>query len=355
MHPILAAKGWLGRYVAGWTFVGGGLLWLFVMRGGFTPLEGAALVLPMELLYAFMALSAWYVCRSTPLSWAKMARVAATCSLAALAASILWVLAGAAVAAALDWMVHSPETFAARYAAQVPALFAAGAVLYTLSIGLHYGLLSFEKAREAGKRETQRKILAREAELTALKAQLQPHFLFNSLNSISALTSTDPTRARQMCVSLAEFFRKSLAVEERKSIPIGEELSLAKSYLEVEQIRFGERLTVEERIEEPERRWLVPPLLLQPLIENAVRHGIGTLVKGGVVRIEVARAGGRLRIVVSNPFDPDVLPAGSGRGLGLRLVRDRLLAAYGPDAIFATKKLEGVHLAILSIPVRNAA
>src|SRR5262249_50302319 len=140
---------------------------------------------------------------------------------------------------------------------------------------------------------------------SALKAQLQPHFLFNSLNSISALTSTDPGRAREMCVSLADYLRKSLAVEDRETIPIGEELSLARSYLDVERVRFGDRLDGEEEIARGGGAAGAPPLLLQPLVENAVLHGIGTLVAGGVVRIEVAQAGHRLRIVVSNPFDPD--------------------------------------------------
>jgi two-component system sensor histidine kinase AlgZ len=354
MHPILARKGWIVRYLAAWTPVGVGLAFLFVKRGEFTPLEGAALALPMELLYAFMALSAWYVCRSLPPAWAKAARIAVTCALAAVAASSLWALSGAAVAAALDWMIRSPQTFAARYATQVPVLFVTGIVLYLVSVRVHYGLLSFERAREAERRQATRKILAREAELSALKAQIQPHFLFNSLNSISALTSTDPVRAREMCVSLAEFLRKSLAVEERQSIPIGEELSLARSYLDVERIRFGDRLDVQEEIAPEERAALVPPLLLQPLVENAVVHGIGTLVAGGVVRIEVARAGHRIRIVVSNPFDPDAAARPRG-GLGLRLVRDRLKAAYGGDAMLATKRLDGLHLAILSLPIRSAA
>jgi two-component system sensor histidine kinase AlgZ len=355
MHPILGRKGRLGQYLAACTPIGVGLLLLFARRGGFTLPEAAALAVPMELLYAFMGLSAWYPCKSAPLSRTNVARIGATHAVAALVVSGFWVLAGAGFAGLFDWAVPSPESFGPRYAQQVPTLFTIGVLLYLLSAALHYVLLSLEAAREAERREAAVQILAREAELSALKAQIQPHFLFNSLNSISALTSTDPDRAREMCVSLAEFLRKSLAVEEREAIPIGEELSLARSYLEVQRIRFGDRLEVQEEIAPEERSTLVPPLLLQPLVENAVLHGIGTLVAGGVVRIEVARAGHRIRIVVSNPFDPDAAPTRPPGGLGLRLVRDRLRAAYGGDAMLATKRLDGLHLAILSLPVRSAA
>lgn len=355
MHPIFGRKSRFAQYLAACTPIAVGLALLFAQRGGFTLAQAAGLAIPMELLYAFMALSAWYPCRSVPLSRPNVARIAVTHAVAAVVVSGLWVLAGAGFAGLLDWAAPSPEGFGPRYGAQVPTLFVIGLFLYLLSAALHYVFLSLGEAREAERREAALQILAREAELTALKAQIQPHFLFNSLNSISALTSSDPARAREMCVSLADFLRKTLAVEERESIPIGEELSLARSYLDVERIRFGSRLNVEEQIEPEECRLLVPPLLLQPLIENAVLHGIGTLVEGGIVRIEVARAGHRVRIVVSNPFDPDVVPARPRGGLGLRLVRDRLRAAYGGDAILATSKREGVHLAILSIPVRSAA
>lgn len=355
MHPIFGGKSRFLQYLAATTPVGIGLALLFVKRGGFSAGEAAALAVPMDLLLAIMALSAWYPCRSVPLSRANTARIGLTHAIASGVVSGLWVLAGAGLAGLLDWALSPPSGFGPRYAGQVPALFLIGIFLYQLSAALHYVYLSVEAARDAERRGSAREILKREAELTALKAQIQPHFLFNSLNSISSLTSSDPARAREMCVSLADFLRKTLAVEERETIPIGEELSLARSYLDVERIRFGARLNVEEQIAPEEYRWLVPPLLLQPLIENAVVHGIGTLVDGGIVRIEVARAGHRLRIVVSNPFDPDVVPSRPRGGLGLRLVRDRLQAAFGPDAILATKRLEGTHLAILSIPVRSVA
>src|SRR6266542_3991724 len=313
MHPILARKGRLLPYLAASAPLGALLTVLLARPGAYSLAQAAAVAFPLGIVYAFLGLSAWYPCRSLPLTRAKVPVLLASHGGAALVTSAAW----------------------------VPALFAVGVLLYLLSVALHYVLLAFEAAREAERREAELRLLAREAELKALKSQVQPHFLFNCLNSISALAGSDPVRAREMCLGLAGFLRRSLAVGEKSSIPVGEELSLARSYLDVERIRFGKRLAVEESVEPSGEDCLVPPLLLQPLVENAVVHGIATLAEGGAVRLEASRAGNRLRIVIENPFDPDA-PARASSGLGLKMVRDR----------FAARRLQDRHLAIISIPAR---
>src|SRR6266542_4518816 len=350
MHPILARKRRLLTYLAASAPLGALLTVLLARPGAYSLAQAAAVAFPLAVVYAFLGLSAWYPCRSLPLTRAKVPVLLTSHGGAALVTSAAWVLLGAGIGRLLD-QVPAFSGMAEGYAAQAPALFAVGVLLYLLSVALHYVLLAFEAARDAERREAQLRLLAREAELKALKSQVQPHFLFNCLNSISALAGSDPARAREMCLGLASFLRQSLAVGERASILVGEELSLARSYLDVERIRFGKRLAVEESIEPSGEECLVPPLLLQPLVENAVVHGIATLAEGGAVRLEASRAGNRLRIVIENPFDPDAPARGSG-GLGLKMVRDRLAALYGPDAMFAARRLEGRHLAIISIPVR---
>ena len=135
---------------------------------------------------------------------------------------------------------------------------------------------------------------------------MHPHFLFNSLNSISALTTSDPARAREMCILLAEFFRKSLALGDRPSVSLEEELAVARTYLAIEGLRFGREAAGRgggrRGASLPCR---VPPLLLQPLVENAIRHGIATRVEGGVLRLVATTDGQRLRLRVENPFDPE--------------------------------------------------
>ncbi|HSP94337.1 MAG TPA: histidine kinase [Thermoanaerobaculia bacterium] len=350
MHPILARKRRLLPYLAASLPLGALLTVLLARPGAYSLAQAAAVAFPLAVVHAFLGLSAWYPCRSLPLSRAKAPVLLASHGGAALVTSAAWVLLGAGIGRLLE-QVPALSGMADGYAAQVPPLFAVGVLLYLLSVALHYVLLAFEAAREAERREAQLRLLAREAELKALKSQVQPHFLFNCLNSISALAGSDPARAREMCLGLASFLRQSLAVGERASIPVGEELSLARSYLDVERIRFGKRLAVEESVEPSGEDCMVPPLLLQPLVENAVVHGIATLAEGGAVRLEASRSGNRLRIVIENPFDPDA-PSRRSSGLGLKMVRDRLAALYGPDAMFAARRLEGRHLAVISIPAR---
>ena len=196
---------------------------------------------------------------------------------------------------------------------------------------VHYVLLAFEAARQAERRQLELEILTRDAELRALRAQIDPHFLFNSLNSISALTGSDAPGARRMCLLLGEFLRTTLDVSARERIPLADELALAERYLNIEQVRFGSRLQIERRVDDDATACLVPPLLLQPLVENAVTHGIGRSLEGGLIRLDVSRRDGRLAIVVENPCEPDASVARPG-GLGLDNVRRRLDAMFGRDA-----------------------
>src|SRR5262249_38358585 len=155
-----------------------------------------------------------------------------------------------------------------------------------------YAALAAAASREAERRDAESRTLAREAELQALRMQLNPHFLFNSLHSIAALATLDGARAREMCVRLADFLRSSLRLGSKESIPLREELALAKNYLDVERVRFGERLQVHEEIEPACEDCGVPALLLQPLVENAVKHGIAGLVEGGCIRVAAQRLNG---------------------------------------------------------------
>jgi hypothetical protein len=352
VHPILAAKGRLGPFLLGLIPVWAILAALLARPGAYTLEEAAALSLPLALLAGFLGLASWYPVRALPPRRVPLARLLATHAAAALLTASVWVFLGSLVARLLTALGPWPQMFAG-YRAQVPALFAASVLLYVVSICFHYLLLAFEEARGAERRQAELRLLAREAELAALRAQIQPHFLFNSLNSIASLAGTEPMRAREMCVRLADFLRRSLAVGERRSIPISEELSLTRAYLDVERVRFGPRLEVDEAIDERAEVCGVPPLLLQPLVENAVKHGVANAVEGGYVRVEVRRAGGRLRILVANPADPDAAPSG-GTGTGLSNVRQRLRARYGDEAYFAAKRVAENWLVVISLPVEAA-
>jgi LytS/YehU family sensor histidine kinase len=227
-------------------------------------------------------------------------------------------------------------------------------LLYLLAAAFQYVLLAGEASREAERRALEARVLAGDAELKALRAQVNPHFLFNSLHSISALATADPARARQMCVLVSDFLRRSLGLGDKTSIPLSEELALAKNYLAVEQVRFGPRLEVRERIEEACLECLIPPLLLQPLVENAVTHGIAGLVEGGSVELEARRSSRTLFLAIENAYDAEAAPA-RRNGLGLANVKKRLEARYGDAARLDIRVSNGRYRVELTLPAEESA
>jgi two-component system, LytTR family, sensor histidine kinase AlgZ len=237
---------------------------------------------------------------------------------------------------------------------QLGPLFGMGVVLYLLSGGLHYAALAAEAGKEAAQHAAEARTLARDAELQALRMQLNPHFLFNSLHSIAALATTDGARAREMCVRLADLLRASLGLGDLESLPLGEELALARSYLEVEHVRFGERLRVDEDVEPACERCAIPALWLQPLVENAVKHGIAGMLEGGAIRLVARRQGVDVQVTVENAFDPE-MPAPRKLGLGLEHVRRRLQIRYGDDATFHAGASDGVYRVVLRFPCEPLA
>jgi len=354
MHPILARPGRLNPYLAGCMPLAAILAALLARPGaGIRIYEAVAMAVPLTCAYAFIGLSVWYVCREFRFKGGDALRSLVAHAVGAILTSCIWVGIAAVLAAA--WGLWSPfDGLLQRLRPQGLALFAVGVLLYVLAAALNYVLLALEAAHDGERREAELAILARDAQLAALKAQIRPHFLFNSLNSIAALASADPARAQEMCVRLSDFLRKSLAAGEKTAIPLSEELALSRTYLDVESLRFGDRLAVEEDLDEKSAACEIPPLILQPLVENAVRHGIASRVEGGTVRVNVVRGGGRLRILIENPFDPDS-PSRPGAGIGLRNVRERLAARWGAEALFAAKKLTDRFLVVISVPAEKAA
>src|SRR6267378_5568299 len=351
MHPILGHMRQLGLYLLAWIPLAVLLLYLLASPGGISLPQAMGMVLPLCLIYAFMCLSAWYSCRGAPLGTSTFSRLALTHLLAALVISGIWVL----IARGLASVLASLQMFRGldqRFAPDYPLLFASGVMIYLLAVALHYVLLSVEHARELEKREIQARVLARDSELKALKAQVNPHFLFNSLNSISALTNIDAGRARDMCVLLGDFLRMTLGLGEKTLVRFSEELELLQKYLAIEKVRFGDRLKMHENIQEESKACFLPPLLLQPLVENAVKHGIAGLPEGGDLRLSAERQNGRLVILVENSWDPDAPPRRFG-GLGLKNVQQRLEARYGKEASVRVNTEGELFQVSLSLPVES--
>ena len=335
MHPILGSIRRLAIYLLAWLVIGL-LLAVGLGRGG-DWLTAVAFFVPLGVAYALITQSAWYVCRTFPLVRARGWHVAVSQVFAAVFASAVWVAMAGAWARTLA-VAGLESAGAAMYQTQRPLLFVVGALLFWLVSIFFYLLIAFDASKDAERTNLQLTLLAREAELRALRAQIDPHFIFNSLHSISALTTTDAASARRMCLLLADFLRETLRLGGNDQIPLSEELALADRFLAIEQVRLGQRLNVTRETDPGAAACLVPPLLLQPLVENAVNHGVAQLVDGGTIRVAASRTGATLTITLENPCDPD-RPRTRGVGLGLNLLRKRLSSQYGvTDAVYAQEQ-----------------
>src|SRR5258708_10077321 len=207
------------------------------MPGTLSVQESAELAAPLCVLYAIFCLTPWYMCRYLPLRTTHPAKVFIQHLGAALLACGIWVKLA-------NFIARQGMHANARFQAELPHMVAVGLLLYTVSIALHYMQLAQQASRDA-------ELLARDAELRALKAQINPHFLFNSLNSITALTTVDPARAREMCIRLSDFLRSTLGLGAKESITWRAELRPSRTYLAVEQARFGAGWPVEITVADP--------------------------------------------------------------------------------------------------------
>ncbi|HET8715468.1 MAG TPA: histidine kinase [Holophagaceae bacterium] len=350
-HPVLARRGRLSVYLLLWLAMGG-LIAAPALFQGCTVLESAGLALPMAVLGAGIGLLPFFIARVMPAGRTPLARLSVVWLIAAVVDGAFWAAAGSWISAHLLSKLPGLERLPAITERALPFLWAFGVLLYLAYAAFYYLLLAQDQAEEAERARLQMQMLAQEAELKALRAQLNPHFLFNALNSISALTSLDPPRARDMCVKLSDFLRRALGLGERASVALAEELELSRGYLAIEQVRFGQRLRLDWQVDPAAEAALLPPLLLQPLVENAIKHGISPLPEGGEVRLEARLEAGVVHILVENPMDPDA-PAPKGLGLGLRQVRQRLLGRFGEAAFFEALPGEGRHAVRLRFPFRT--
>jgi hypothetical protein len=226
------------------------------------------------------------------------------------------------------WIFLFPDTF--QRANWVPTAF----LFWTAVIGAWTGSYrmakSVRRANELEKEKLQSQVLAKEARLAILRQQLNPHFLFNSLNSLRALIFEDAQRASQMVDRLAALLRYSLQSGSDEVVMLAEELVMVNEYLSIEQIRFENRLLVDMNVTEGSKAALLPRMLLQTLVENAVRHGIERSVAGGMVSVRAERNGQRLHLRVTNPGT--LHGSSSSTGLGLKNAEQRLSLLMGPDA-----------------------
>ena len=282
-------------------------------------LSGA--VLPMTLAWLLAACSLQHMLQrlSTPQQYA--------------AGALLGTLAGLGASALLQLLHLSPSNPALTWLASAGA----GALLALLLVA---ALVWRARARAPA---------ATTARLTELQARIRPHFLFNTLNSAIALVREEPARAEALLEDLSDLFRHAL-LEQGESTSLEQELALAQHYLAIEQVRFGPRLQVDWSLDARANAARLPPLLLQPLVENAVKHGVEPSPEGGDITIRSQLRASRAIITISNTLPPDNSPSSAGHGIALANVRERLRLLHDVDCDFSAGVEKGMYRVRISVP-----
>ncbi len=308
------------------------------------------------LTWALLTPAAWWLVRRYP---PTRPREFFAAQLLGLAAGVVVQTAGRAIAMHLLNEPESLNTFGGRFGMSLRGGFTTNIISYVMLVGVLLTVETFRRLSAERERSAQLQFEAVRARLAGLQSQLQPHFLFNTLHAISSLVTESPTRAVEMIARLGELLRESLQRGERGEVALQEELEFAERYLAIEQVRFGERLHVEWSVAPQARDVLVPPFFLQPLVENAVQHGIARSGRPGRVDIRavLAEDAARLRVEVMNTGPVDEAPRRGGLGLSLANLRARLEAIYGAgthEVSLTLRPETGGSSAVISLPARRA-
>ena len=249
----------------------------------------------------------------------------------------------------LQGIIQEQNLFERYWQVTFPYRIGTSMFLYCVTILIYYLFINADNLSKKNAKEEELEKLIKETELKMLRSQINPHFLFNSLNSISALTVSDPEKARDMVIKLSDFMRYVLARKDDLPVSFKSELDSLRLYLDIEKIRFGNKLIIEEQIEEPCLEAIIPAMTFQPLYENAVKHGVYESSETVVIKTIAKLADNFLKIEISNNYDLYSMPH-KGTGTGLSNVSRRLELFYGSKSMLTYSKENGIFTVTIIIP-----
>ncbi|MCX6325669.1 MAG: histidine kinase [Bacteroidia bacterium] len=348
-HPVLANRVRLIVWWLVWLFLALGQSLLFYFAyGSFINISLIDSLISL-LIYSGIALSLWY-----PFSFFNKGEMRPTTLISNLVASGaisigLWVVITKFI---VLLVLPEQNNYQAYWDATFPYRIGTGIFIYGLIILSYYLFISLTNLSEKNVREARLESLVKETELKMLRSQINPHFLFNSLNSISSLTVTDPEKARNMIVKLSEFMRYALSRKDEQPVSLQSELENLRLYLDIEKVRFGDKLTTEENIENDCLEIKIPVMLLQPLYENAVKHGVYESTECVRIFTSAQILNGYLEITIGNNYEPGPSSA-KGTGTGLLNVTRRLELSYGNKGSLRTIRENGIYTVSLFIPTNE--
>lgn len=346
LNPVLKNRKYTLGYFAGWLVLASVQLFISMSfyNRSFLPALTEGLI--FNVLYAIIGIGIWYPVYYTDIEKNNILNFLINHLASAALAVGLWLWVGYMI---LSVIHQGNQENLDMFFKFIPARVGIGFLFYVLLVSNYYMLIYYQNFKEKLTRESELSALVKESELSSLKSQINPHFLFNSLNSISSLTMISPERAQDMVINLSEFLRYSLSNKKETLTTFENELRNIERYLKIEKIRFGKRLQVERKIDDHSKYCLLPGLILQPIMENAVKYGIYESTDESHIFIESRIIDNILEVKVSNDFDPDYMVK-KGEGIGIRNVSSRLKIQYAREDLVKVSKTDRIFEITLRFP-----
>jgi two-component system, LytTR family, sensor kinase len=346
LNPILKNRSFTVGYFASWSLVAivQIIIVIYFYHENFLITVSESLV--FNSLFSFIGIGIWYPVYYTDLEKNKIANFLTNHLAASSLAVGLWLWLGYII---LTSIFKDNVEYLLKINNSIPSRVGIGFMFYVLLTLNYYLMIYYQNFKEKLVRESELKALVKESELSSLKSQINPHFLFNSLNSISSLTMISPEKAQDMVINLSEFLRYSLSNKKEVLTNFENELTNVERFLKIEKIRFGKRLNVISSIDKNSRSCLLPALILQPIIENAVKYGLYESIDESRIVMESRAFENLLEVKVTNEFDADFLKK-KGAGIGLKNVMSRLRIQYGRDDLVKISRTANTFEITLRFP-----
>lgn len=346
-HPILSGSGYK-PYTIVWVFVmliHGTVLHFYY---GYPFPIAAADSLTYNLTFGAIAPGFWYIVSFANLNKDELS-LAGTHIVAAAMSVLLWATISNRV---LQFLFLDETSYLQFLSDSYIWRLIIGVMYYSITILVFYLIKYYQDMQSRMNRELELQNLLKDSELRMLKSQINPHFIFNSLNSVSALTISKPENAREMVIKLSDFLRYSLGKDSIEMNSLKQEVENVSLYLDIEKVRFGSKLQFEKTIAESCLDVKVPNLILQPLFENAIKYGMYDSLEGVKIQLKCEPKGEELQLYIINSFDQDAV-ATKGSGIGLENVRKRLSLVYGMSDLLQVRQSENEFTVLMKIPINQ--
>lgn len=349
LNPILTNRSNILTYILAWALISGFHAFILYFYFSIEPIISVADALITNGFYATIGIGLWYIVRFLSIDKSNFHWILFNHFITGSAIAFGWLFLTYYI---LSFLFATDDNYLVLLQKSLPVRFIPVLFYYGLMVMIFYLVNYYNDIQEKNLQKSELEKTVTEAELNLLKSQINPHFLFNSLNSINALTMSNPEKASDMIIELSDFLRYSLKSTETGIHPLKNELENISRYLNIEKIRFGEKLTFSIESNDKCDGLFIPQMILQPLFENAVKHGVGSSTEQVIIEVVCRETGEFLELTIRNNFSREGIRA-KGNQMGLENIRRRLRLMYHSEGLLNTRAKDDVFEVRLLIPQKQ--